>query len=262
MDAIPYKKGKHMRILLINSNPVVSRLIALCTRESAMQLTEILVQNEIGNVFYDVVFIDDAALASFSDTYIASLHTDYIVLLSATHTQCPDFIDEVIKKPFLPSSILNLLENLKQEVYQEREEHTVSSEINAEETTDTSPYTNEILDLNEIERIKSLLDMDEEERDEPLWANEEELEDLKRKVIKQNLIDDGLEIIEDDLMSALESNLSLTVTHPHTATKEDQKTFEEKLLEAIVSMKIKKIKKLLRGAKVTINIEFKEENHV
>ena len=244
-----------MQILLINTNPVVSRLIALCTRQNAIELTEVSSIEEIGNHKYDLIFIDDIIFTSLSEQDIKALPADKIVLLSSKSDFQSDFIDEIVKKPFLPSQILNILESLKS-----KGEDQESEEISSLDNEKPQLYTNEILDLNEIEKIKSLLEMEENEvHNEPQWANEEELERLKREVIKQNLIDEGLEIIEDDIISAVENDVSLKIIHNHNSSVDEQKDFEEKLLEAVSKMKIKKIKKLLKGATITINIQFKDE---
>lgn len=245
-----------MQILLINTNPVVSRLISLCTRENDIQLTEISSTDEIENNHFDLVFIDDAVFSSLSEEKIKSLHANKMILLSSKDDYSQsDLVDDIVKKPFLPSQILNILESLKVE-----DEYKKPETIPSAENTDVQSYTNEILDLNEVEKIKLLLEMDEGlHHDEPEWNNEEELERLKREVIKQNLIDEGLEIIEDDIMDVIESDLSLSITHNYNAQLSEQKAFEEKLLEAVSKMKIKKIKKLLKGATITINIQFKDE---
>jgi len=50
-----------VKILLINANPVVSRLFALCTRDEHIQLDEAedIKEAETGKG-YDLLFVDDA----------------------------------------------------------------------------------------------------------------------------------------------------------------------------------------------------------
>lgn len=47
-----------MKILLINSNPVVSRLTALSARKEEIQVEEVQNINEVKNSKYDIVFVD------------------------------------------------------------------------------------------------------------------------------------------------------------------------------------------------------------
>lgn len=272
-----------MRILLINANPVVSRLFTLCMRESGAFMDEISSLDTVPQESYDAVFIDDAAYATLSYSAVKRLWTSQFFLLSSLAIEQPELIDAVIKKPFLPSVILEALKQIPANVSPQKKRNEVEEllsffslndmEVEAltqnenNEKDDEIEAENEsvekhenILNLQEIEKIKSLLDMEEEHIDTPTWKNEEDFELLKREVIKQNLIQEGLEIIEEeDVIHAIEAPLSLKITHNADHTEETKEHFETKLLEALKEMKIKKIKKLLKGAEITINIRFKDE---
>ena len=250
-----------MQILLINTNPVVSRLITLCIRDKEINLLEVASIEDINVKHFDILFIDDDAFSTISEETLASFQVNKSVLFSKEMIENPPLIDEVIKKPFLPSQITQIIKEVPASappIPQDSHEETPDEEVTFVESEANS---NEILDLNEIEKIKSLLDMDEnEDNQEPIWEDDVEYERRKRDVIKQNLIDEGLEIVEeDDVIHALEekSDLSLNITHNVDGTSRSE--FERKLLDAVKKMKIKKIKKLLKGADITINIRFKDQ---
>ena len=59
-----------MKILLINANPVVSRLLALCTREGHLLLDEVTDVNEVKNVVYDLIFVDDGSYVEDIDIFL------------------------------------------------------------------------------------------------------------------------------------------------------------------------------------------------
>ncbi|RRS30398.1 MAG: hypothetical protein P794_06855 [Epsilonproteobacteria bacterium (ex Lamellibrachia satsuma)] len=257
-----------MDILLINTNPVVSRLIALCTREDNMNLEE---TDNIANVSmdkYNIVFVDEASYGDETQNVLSNLIVGEKVFLSS-HDETSDeieFFDTIIKKPFLPSQIINVLEDAgnseKEEAVTEMPSIFPLS-ADAEETIDEIPEEEtKVLDLNEIGRIKELLDMEEEEGEA---VREEEYESRKIEVIKQQLIADGLEIVdEDEYIETLRKKDKKKKNNSVKKKKEQKKkkdnvAFEEALLAAVKGMKVKKIKKLLRGAEVTIKIHFKEE---
>jgi len=50
-----------MKILLININPVVSRLLALCTRDEYIDLDEVVSADAVEKFSYDIVFVDEAS---------------------------------------------------------------------------------------------------------------------------------------------------------------------------------------------------------
>ena len=282
-----------MHILLININPVVSRLISFCMRNDNMNLEEV---HDVGDVVrdrYDIVFVDEASYGDETEALLANLIMKKKVFLSSSD-EVDDvlrFFDTVIKKPFLPSQITAVLENLEKdetlevsteipsifplssdEVRGEEVEDSVDEMLEEEEKEGTS-----VLDSNEIEKIKALLEMEEEVE----AVSDEEYESRKVEVIKQQLIADGLEIVdEDEYVEALskkplaeknkkskkmKTRKNEEKKNQSKKSKKDKKkdeevfTFEEALLAAIEGMKVKKIKKLLKGAEVTIKINFKDK---
>ena len=304
-----------MHILLININPVVSRLISLCMREDHIDLEEVHNVGRVARDRYDVVFVDEASYGDETQEILANLIMRKKVFLSSSDEVSDEvrLFDTVIKKPFLPSQITAVIESLEEDDNLVRiteipaifplssdTQSIDDSEESIEETLkENTGADTKVLDLNEIDKIKALLDMEEEGEE----VSEEEYESRKVEVIKQQLIEDGLEIVdEDEYVEALskkplaeknekssERSDALaqqlpTPAHPAgTRTKKmksrknedkkkkskkikkDQKideetfTFEEVLLAAIEGMKVKKIKKLLKGAEVTIKINFKDE---
>ncbi len=287
-----------MHILLININPVVSRLIALCMREEHIDLEEVQNIGAVSRDKYDVVFVDDASYDDEAREVLANLIMRKKVFLSSNDemSTATRVFDSVIKKPFLPSQITAVLESLEEdntleavtevpsifplfndEVNIENVEEAEDEIVEEDEKVDTK-----VLDLNEIDKIKTLLDMDEEVEE----VSEEEYESRKVEVIKQQLIADGLEIVdEDEYVEALskkplsekkkklkkmksckneDKKSKLKISKKEQIRKDKKKneeifTFEEALLAAVEGMKVKKIKKLLKGAEVTIKINFKDK---
>ena len=71
-----------MQILLINTNPVVSRLITLCLKEKEATLHEVSSLDEVENRHYDLALIDDAVYQQFEHTDLQALSISKTVLLS------------------------------------------------------------------------------------------------------------------------------------------------------------------------------------
>ena len=300
-----------MHILLININPVVSRLISLCMREEYIDFEEVQNIGAVSRDRYDVVFVDEASYDDETQEILSNLIMRKKVFLSSSDevSDAAGLFDSVIKKPFLPSQITAVLESLKENDTLELATETpaifpLSSDMESpddpEERAEIKLEEDEkvdtkVLDLNEIDKIKALLDMEEEVEE----VSEDEYESRKIEVIKQQLIADGLEIVDEDeyvealskksLVEKKEKSSEESDNHAGTRTKKmksrkneekkskskksqkeqkikkDKKqeeeifTFEEALLAAIEGMKVKKIKKLLKGAEVTIKINFKDK---
>ncbi len=261
-----------MHILLINVNPVVSRLISLCIRKENMHFEEVTNVLNITRDSYDVVFVDELSYVNELKDILENLIIREKVFLSSSNkiNKESKLFDSIIKKPFLPSQIMAVFESLKEKDNVESEVETsfnlpplsdkeIIEEI--EKSVDKDNAT--VLDLNEIDKIKALLNMDEENNE----INEDEYESRKVEVIKKQLIADGLEIVnEDEYIESLspqplEKKKKRKKEKKKKSKKSEEKfsTFEEALLVAVEGMKIKKIKKLLKNAEVTIKINFKDK---
>lgn len=277
-----------MNILLINDNPVVSRLLALCTRGEHIGLDELKRVEDMEDVRYDILFVDDASYVDDIDVLLEDKRIRKKVFISYAEEEVKGF-DKTIKKPFLPSQIMNVIESVDMsEIIEDqeeenisifplsKEEETVEEEvlpdifplpIEDEETDDIFELEEnagtEILNSSEIEKIKALLDMDDEiEMNDVAPLSDDEYEARKVKVIKEQLIADGLEIVEE---------LSIVVDDISKKTKQSKKNnetlftpkelaqIEEAMDRAIGKLKPKKIKKFLKGKKIEIKIKLEDD---
>jgi len=296
-----------MKILLINDNPVVSRLLALCTRDEHIGLDEVKRVDAIKDVTYDILFVDDASYVDHIDALLEDGSIRKKVFISYDGDAAKGF-DETIKKPFLPSQIMKVIESVDMsEVFEEKveenisifplstEEETVEEEVlpdifplstedeDADDDTlviheDAGP---EILNADEIEKIKALLDMDDDEievAEDSELLSDDEYEARKVKVIKEQLIADGLEIVEEN---EIVEELSITALDTfeeidkqldkkkkskkknkkkETVFSEDELSrIEDAVVVALGKMKPKKIKKLLKGKKIEVKIKLEDD---
>jgi len=231
-----------MHVLLINTNPVVSRLLALCTRNDEIILEEIKDIAVAKQTEYDIIFVDEESYNDDILQFFNYIDTNKKVLFSNENITINDF-DITIKKPFLPSQIMSLLQNIQN--------------INDKEI-EIKP---QVLDGEEVEKIKALLNMDEEDNiAEELSENDIEIR--KIKVIKEQLIADGLEIIDEDkILEELSEKKTILPKRKKKKKKEfkysaqELEKIEDAIEVAIVTLKRKQMKKLLKGKKVDIAIQ-------
>jgi len=282
-----------VKILLINSNPVVSRLFALCTRDTDIELDERKSIDGLSQKQYDLLFIDDTIYTERLSRWIAESRIGRKVLISYNPEQLPGF-DLTLKKPFLPSQVLHIMENTEvAEVYRDeeaeadpfpndsegivalaQEEQTPSIfPLATEEPEDENPDEEEaapanphILDSREIEKIKDLLDMDDEEilpLEEPL--PDAVVEQRKVEAITAQLIADGVEIVEEEEI--------VEVLHSKKRSKKEKKrkksgmfthkefdTLQKICRKALLELKPKKIKKLRKGKTIELKLKLKDQD--
>lgn len=262
-----------MHVLLINDNPVISRLLGLCTREEERILEEIKSIESTQRESYDILFVDEDVCV---DTLVESdlYHTAKTTVLFAKDDKENRHFDVVIKKPFLPSQILDILENN----FEKDEE--VQAPFIFPLATESKVEKNEtnVLDRDEIEQIKTLLDMDEEiDIPDIETLTSEELEVRKVEAIKEQLISEGLDIVDEaDIVKEIGVEVD-TIDTPKLKrekkkkkskknkkikfTEEEREKIEDAVFVAVASLKKKKLKKLLKGKKVYLKIALEESRY-
>jgi len=104
-----------MKILLINNNPVVSRLTALSARKEDIKIDEIQEVTELNSANYDIVFVDaDSWTKDVRDVISDNLKTKKSVLFYADgDDEEKDSFDISILKPFLPSEVSAVIRSVE-----------------------------------------------------------------------------------------------------------------------------------------------------
>ncbi len=206
-----------MKILLLNENPVVSRLISLSAKKMSYDFEEVNAYNEnLGH--YDAIIVDSDTPAPLK---ILKEKCDKLIFL-APRNQSVDVDALILHKPFLPTDFLNLLnqENLK------IEDDAILPIEEAE-----NPYANISLDLDDL-NLDDLPDEKTEDIQENELSMEENLESLALDDIKEDarahentdkeLNLDGLSLDEEQ-----EKNHTSEATVNHLEEKnEDQESLE------------------------------------
>jgi len=304
-----------MKILLINANPVVSRLLALCTRDADIVLEEVTCVDEIKDVAYDLLFVDDGSYVDHVDAYLEEGDIRKKIFISYIKEAAKGF-DETIQKPFLPSQIIKVIESLDRDegvvedlekdailpldteessVEEEEELSILALEAEDEISEDILAYLDEtgteeeelespealpleVLDSREIEKIKALLDMDDEDEivDD---LSEDEVQLRKVEVIKEQLISEGLEILEEDeIVDILSTKTNEKKVFKDKKQKLKQKKEQKKrqrmldcskdelfqletaVGKALENLKPKKMKKFLKGKEIELKIKIEDND--
>lgn len=126
-------KGISVKILLVNDNPVVSKLVTLSAQKTSDQLDVVKSIDEIEIGVYDLLVLDDALFNEESLQGIKSkidFHKSlYIHSRNAEHT---DEFTATLKKPFLPTDLVELFSRFSRELKEESSKEKIS-EINLDD---------------------------------------------------------------------------------------------------------------------------------
>lgn len=141
-----------MKILLLNENPVVSKLINLSAQKMSYEISELSAYED---GIYDVIIVDSDTQA---DLDFLKDKCKRLIYLNPRNKECKLDV-EILSKPFLPTDLLNLLS-------QEPSKEAVIE--------DENPYANLNLDLDAL----NLDDVPNEEENKKEEVGEVKLEDL------------------------------------------------------------------------------------
>ncbi len=193
-----------MKILLLNENPVVSRLISLSAKKMSYDFEEINTYDEnLGH--YDVIIVDSDTPAPLK---ILKEKCDKLIFL-APRNQSVDIEAQILHKPFLPTDFLNLLsqENLK-----------IDDSIVLPIDESENPYADISLDLDSL-NLDDLPDENNnaqesdfslEEGLESLTLDDMEEEETSQKEIASENIDEELNLDDLSLDEEQEENNSIS----------------------------------------------------
>lgn len=207
-----------MKILLLNENPVVSRLISLSAKKMSYDFEEINTYDEnLGH--YDVIIVDSDTPAPLK---ILKEKCDKLIFL-APRNQSVDIEAQILHKPFLPTDFLNLLnqENLK-----------IDDSIVLPIDESENPYADISLDLDSL-NLDDLPDENNNAQEsdfslekslESLTLDDMEEEEVSQKEITSENIDEELNF--DDLSLDKEqeedNNISEQVETSHLEEKHEE----------------------------------------
>ncbi len=134
-----------MKILLINNNPVVSRLTALSARKEDIQIDEIQEVTELQADKYDIVFVDsDSWTKDVHDVISEDIKSKKLVLFYAEGDEEEQkHFDVSILKPFLPSEVSAVIRTLEE---------------NEENEENKNQLEEDLFDLNPLDEKKTSFD--------------------------------------------------------------------------------------------------------
>ena len=103
-----------MRLLLLNNNPAVSRLIKLSVDKVGYEMDEFEEYALVPLKSYDLIMVDNESYdAEELQTLCEHSGCGYTIYICQRGSQKPDFMDVSLEKPFLPTDFLTLLERVK-----------------------------------------------------------------------------------------------------------------------------------------------------
>ncbi|EAK4032712.1 highly acidic protein [Campylobacter jejuni] len=194
-----------MKILLLNENPVVSRLVSLSAKKMSYDFEELNAYSEnLGN--YDVIVVDSDTPAPLK---ILKEKCDRLIFLAPRNQNVEDIDAQILQKPFLPTDFLNLLNN------KDTNKHT-SIDLPML-SNDENPYADISLDLDNLNLDdlpdENSLDINSEGMEDLSFDDDVQDDNANKTLETQNLEDENLEqeAIKEQTQEDIQTDLDLTL---------------------------------------------------
>lgn len=202
-----------MKILLLNDNPVVNKLVTLSAQKTSDELDVVDSIASIESGEYDLLVVDDTMYNDdmFSEIKSKIMFGASLYICSRDAAEVKDF-SSTLKKPFLPTDLVDLFLKFSKEV----NTNSLTEEENITEIEELKEFDNQELkledetesdELNESETDDMDLSLDDElgDLDDELLLEDEELmldEDLsldEELSLENEELDEELSIGDDDI---------------------------------------------------------------
>ncbi|KJD25645.1 highly acidic protein [Campylobacter jejuni subsp. jejuni] len=194
-----------MKILLLNENPVVSRLVSLSAKKMSYDFEELNAYSEnLGN--YDVIVVDSDTPAPLK---ILKEKCDRLIFLAPRNQNVEDIDAQILQKPFLPTDFLNLLNNKDVNKHTPIDLPMLSN--------DENPYADISLDLDNLNLDdlpdENSLDINSEGVKDLSFDDDVQDDNANKTLETQNLEDENLEqeAIKEQTQEDIQTDLDLTL---------------------------------------------------
>ncbi|ECP9271832.1 hypothetical protein FU701_00170 [Campylobacter jejuni] len=194
-----------MKILLLNENPVVSRLVSLSAKKMSYDFEELNAYSEnLGN--YDVIVVDSDTPAPLK---ILKEKCDRLIFLAPRNQNVEDIDAQILQKPFLPTDFLNLLNNKDVNKHAPIDLPMLSN--------DENPYADISLDLDNLNLDdlpdENSLDINSEGMEDLSFDDDAQDDNANKTLETQNLEDENLEdeTTKEQIQEDIQTDLDLTL---------------------------------------------------
>ena len=207
-----------MKILLINNNPVVSRLTALSARKENVSLDEIKNISELKASNYNIIFVDGESFNNDVSNIIRNSGVEKRVLFySQGEEDNQSMFTQTILKPFLPSEVSEILRDSKLSLLKEKEE-SKKEEIKKPVVFD------DLVEENREKELETLNVLDEKETSKDDSTTKLAVATAKSTVTEQK------DKFDKKLEEAFPLNLD-TLSESEESDKKEEKNHEKDMFE-------------------------------
>ncbi|WP_158654618.1 hypothetical protein, partial [Helicobacter equorum] len=213
-----------MKILFINTNQIVQKLVEVTAQKANVELQTVSNPSQVGDIDqYDYIIVDDGCYNMDKTAYDALINGRRACLIYSKHEEMSKGFSEYIKKPFIPTHILEIMVAQIAKV-QTKEAFSPNSDSLANPSTSQEDLSTNAddnsLQSSPLEHLKALSEeyhLTDEESNVTI-SDDTEQTSTPTEIGKDDILGD-LNLDDIDLGEGLE-DISLDETHSKSPTQE------------------------------------------
>ncbi|MCW9027136.1 MAG: DNA topoisomerase IV, partial [Thiovulaceae bacterium] len=126
-----------MKILLLNDNPVVNKLVTLSAQKTSDELDVATNIDEVNTGSYDLVVVDDTVFKhELMQELKSKIIYDKSLYICSKDAEFEEGFTSTLKKPFLPTDLVEIFSHFGRDVESDDMDTPINDEIDEEETDD------------------------------------------------------------------------------------------------------------------------------
>jgi len=224
-----------VKILLLNDNPVVTKLVTLSSQKTDDEVEIVTDADSISADMYDLLIVDDGL---FSNDVLSAVKEKIkfknSLFICSRESENQDEFTKTIKKPFLPTDMVELFSSMKknlefadEDISLQTQEPEESETLESDdlENSDVLDGLDNLEDLGDLDSLDEELDLgddlDLEDLDEGLGESvldDEEAQKVKDLLDDAELTDEELADEEFDIALDLEDEADVDISEDEIAT--------------------------------------------
>ena len=223
-----------MKILLLNDNPVVSKLVTLSAQKTSDELDIIDSVDEIVSSQYDLLIVDDTKYdATLMEALAQKVQYKKSLYIHAKNAEVVSSFSATLKKPFLPTDLVELFVNIEKETQNiampNREDN---EEISLDDALDFEEDEDDEIVLDDEITLDDELDFNDDEEislEDTLNLSEDEDEDVGETVLDEGEVQEVQSLLDEaeteDVLN-IEEELDLDTEASDTLDLEEEKELD------------------------------------
>jgi len=222
-------KELSMKLLLVNKNPVVARMMLMSVPKAGFEIEEVDNVHNLPSGEYDVVVIDDEM---YDDNFLHDINQNIkyyqLGLIASSKNTHSDQFDFILSKPFLPTDLIEILRDVKNKIeFKKKQEQLSQPRVAKDPNLQPSNKDTFASLVNSSQARESIVEVEEHQEESPF---------IQEKFEKSGVLDEK-DLQKVNSLLKEESTGEILEAPPIKLKEDEEEDFFKEKIEPVVSAK-------------------------